>query len=86
MLLTLPLMGVMPSKLLLMHSSRHCSSRILWICYIVTAYNTPTSYFLAGAILQIFTAITRIATCVTREVHSPLIQSIFVVHCNLIVL
>ena len=57
-----------------MNYPRHCTSIILWLCFIAAACHTTTSSLLAGAILRIGTAIIRIATCVTREVHYPLIK------------
>ena len=68
---------------MLMHSPHHCSSKILWICCIMTAYHTPASSLLICAILQIGTAIIRMPAYVPYEVHYPLIQRNFIVHCNM---
>ena len=68
-LLILPWLSVLPRILLLMNYPRHFTPMILWLCFIAKECHTPTSSLLAGAILQIGTAIIRFATCVPREVH-----------------
>ena len=49
----LEVMCVLTRIFLLMHYQHHFTSTILWPCYIVTEYHTPTSFSLDGAILQI---------------------------------
>ena len=56
-----PFTGVLIRIFLLMHSPHCCTSTIMWPCYIVREYHTPTSFFLAGAILKINIATIRFA-------------------------
>ena len=65
----LPLVSLLTMTFLLMNYPHHCPSMILWLYCNETAYHTPTSFLLAGAILQIFIAKNRLANCVPREVH-----------------
>ena len=55
---------------------------IIQLCCITTGYHTPTSYFLAGAILRTGTTTSRLVTCVPSEVHWLLFKIFFSFHCN----
>ena len=81
----LPLLGVLTSKLLLMHSPHHCSSAIMWICCILTACHTTTSSLMFSSILWIGSATVWLATCGPHEVNLPLIQRIFAFQYNITV-
>ena len=70
-LLILPILGFLPRTLLLVHSPYHCPFTIMCICCIAELCHTPSSSFLSAAILGIGTAKTRIATCVTHDLHWP---------------
>ena len=59
------------SKLLSLHNS-------VAFIIIVTAYFTPTSFLLAGAIIWIGTAKIRLDTCVPHGVHWPLIRRFYI--------
>ena len=72
-LLTLTILSVLLSTLLLINSAHNCTSTIMWLCCIVTEYQTPTSSFLAGAILRIGNEIIRISAYVPHGLHYPLI-------------
>ena len=65
-----------------MNSPRHCPSTSMWTCYIVTAYQTPTSLFIAGAILKIDIATICLAIYVPRVVRYLLIQRMFLFRYN----
>ena len=56
--LFLPFISVLPRTLLSIHSPRRFTSTIMWLCCIATAYHTPASSLMAGAILRIGTEIT----------------------------
>ena len=56
-------------KFMLMHSLCHCSSVIIWLGCIMTAFHTTTASLLVGDILQIGIETFWLATCVPREVH-----------------
>ena len=60
------MLSVLTSIFLFIHYPHHCPSKILWTCYIVAEYHTPTSFLLSSAILKIDIASIRIAICVPR--------------------
>ena len=68
-LIILPFLGVMLLILILIHYPHHCTSIIMCMCCIATAYHTITSSLLAISILWIGTTNFWLSTRLPRDVH-----------------